>query len=136
MRILLTRTVPFRASHRYWKPDLTEAENRARFGKLAHSHPHDYSCAVTVSGRMDPETAGVVNLGDLDRVLQEQVRERLDGKAIHELPEFAGGKLQPTCEAIAQDLFTRISTCLPSGVTLESVRVAESESLSATVERS
>ena len=133
MHASVTRTVRFTASHRYWKPEWTEEENRSRFGKLTHAHPHDYTCKVSVSGTMDPETAAVVNLAELDRILEEQVRQRLHGQAIHDLPEFAGGKQLPTCEAIAQDLFSRIAPKLPVGVVLESVQVAESDSLSATV---
>jgi 6-pyruvoyltetrahydropterin/6-carboxytetrahydropterin synthase len=135
MRARVTRTIPFTASHRYWKPEWTEAENRARFGKLTHAHPHDYTCAVTISGEINPQTSGIVNLADLDRILEEEVRQRLDGQAIHDLPEFAGGKQLPTCEAIAADLFARIAARIPAGVTLESVQVAESNSLSATVTR-
>jgi 6-pyruvoyltetrahydropterin/6-carboxytetrahydropterin synthase len=135
MRASVTRTVRFTASHRYWKPEWTEEENRARFGKLTHAHPHEYTCAVTISGQISPRTSGIVNLADLDRILDEEVRQRLDGQAIHDLPEFAGGKQLPTCEAIASDVFARIAARIPADVTLESVRVAESDSLSATVTR-
>ena len=134
-RTSLTRTIPFQASHRYWKPEWTEEENRARFGKLTHAHPHDYTCAVTVSGQVHPATSGVASLAELDQILDEEVRQRLEGQAIHDLPEFAGGKQLPTCEAIAGDLFPRIAARMPAGVTLESVQVAESDSLSATVQR-
>jgi 6-pyruvoyltetrahydropterin/6-carboxytetrahydropterin synthase len=133
MRTSVTRIVRFRASHRYWKPEWSEEENRARFGKLTHAHPHDYTCAVTVTGLLNPATSGVVSLADLDRVLDEEVRQRFDGQAIHDLPEFAGGKQLPTCEAIATEVFTRLAARLTAGVTLESVQVAESDSLSATV---
>lgn len=130
MTLSLTRTVRFRATHRYGKPAWSEAENRARFGPATDEHGHHYACAVTVRGPVDPATDTVVDLSALDRLLDSEVRDRLDGKALHrDLPEFAAGRAQPTCEALARDLFARIAAGLPAGVVLERVRVAEDDTL-------
>ena len=53
MSVSLTRTVGFRAVHRLYRPDWTEARNREAFGSLSDQpgHPHDYRCAVTVGDR-------------------------------------------------------------------------------------
>ncbi len=132
----LTRTLRFRASHRYWKPDWTAEQNRARFGSVTEEHSHDYACAVTVTGPVYPETASVVDLAELDRVLEEEVRQRFDGKALHlALPEFAEGKTLPTCEAIARLVFSRVAARLRRPVELESVTIAEDATLRATVTR-
>jgi 6-pyruvoyltetrahydropterin/6-carboxytetrahydropterin synthase len=136
MHASVTRTVSFTASHRYWKPEWTEEENRARFGKVVHAHPHEYRCAVTVSGPLQPDTAMVMDLAQLDRLIQTHVIARLADKSLdREVPEFAGGKQLPTCEAIALDLFGRLSGELPTGVVLERVQVTESDALSASVSR-
>lgn len=133
MRISLTRTVRFRASHRYWKPDWTPEENRARFGPATEPHEHQYACRVTVGGPLDPATAMIMDLARLDRLLEEEVHGRLEGKALdREVPAFAPGQALPSCEAIARDIFTRMATRLPPGVVLESVEVAEDDGLSAT----
>ena len=52
MPVFLTRTVGFHATHRYYKPEWSAEVNRARFGWTSEEpgHPHDYTCAVTVSG--------------------------------------------------------------------------------------
>ena len=134
MRTSVTRTVKFTASHRYWKPDWTPEENRARFGKIVHSHPHEYRCAVTVSGPLSPDTAMVLDLGVLDNLLQAHVLARFADKSFdQDVPEFAEGKQLPTCEAIALDVFGRLAGQLPPGVTLERVQISESDALGATV---
>ncbi len=134
MRVSLTRTLRFRATHRYWKPEWTPEQNRARFGSVVDDHPHDYTCAVTVTGPLHPETTGVVDVTELDRLLEEEVRQRFEGKALHlEVPEFATGRQLPTCEAMARLIFTRMSSRLRRPVQLESVTIAEDATLSATV---
>lgn len=134
MHTTVTRTVTFTASHRYWKPEWTPEENRARFGKVTHAHPHDYRCAVTVSGPLQADTSMVMDLAVLDRLLQTHVLARFADQSLdQDVPEFAGGKQLPTCEAIAMDVFRRLLGELPSGVVLERVQVTESDALSASV---
>jgi 6-pyruvoyltetrahydropterin/6-carboxytetrahydropterin synthase len=132
MPVSLTRTVGFRAVHRLFRPDWTEARNREAFGALSAppGHPHDYRCAVTVSGPLDGRMSMVVDLGELDRILQEEVVSRLDGKHLNEeVPGLRYGETLPTCEALAMDVFRRIATRLPQGVTLERVRIMEDPTL-------
>ena len=132
MSVSLTRTVEFRAVHRLYRPDWTEARNREVFGALSDppGHPHDYRCAVTVSGPMAGRMGMVVDLGELDRIVQEEVVARLDGKYLNEdVPGLANGQTLPTCEAIAVDVYRRLAARLPSGVTLERVRIMEDPTL-------
>jgi len=132
MSVSLTRTVGFRAVHRLHRPDWTEARNREAFGSLSDppGHPHDYRCAVTVSGPLDDRMGMVVDLVELDRILQEEVVSRLDGKHLNQdVPGLGSGQMLPTCEAIAVDAYRRIAPRLPRGVTLERVRIMEDPSL-------
>jgi 6-pyruvoyltetrahydropterin/6-carboxytetrahydropterin synthase len=126
----LTRTVGFHALHRFHRPDWSDARNREAFGPLGDppGHAHDYACAVTVTG---PVTDGMVmNLGLLDRILQEEVVVPLDGKHLNlDVPAFAYGRALPTCEAIAAHLYPRIAARLPATVVLERVRVQEDPTL-------
>ena len=52
MATSLSREVPFRALHRFFRPDWSEARNREAFGPLSEppGHAHDYRCVVTVAG--------------------------------------------------------------------------------------
>jgi 6-pyruvoyltetrahydropterin/6-carboxytetrahydropterin synthase len=126
----LTRTVGFRATHRFYRPDWSDGRNRDVFGPIAEpgGHAHDYQCAVTVRGPVD-EFGSVIDLTLLDRILKEEVVTPLSGKHLNDLPDFVGGRPIPTCEAMAAYLFRRIAPCLPAGVALERVRIMEDPSL-------
>jgi len=126
MRILLTRAVTFRATHRMANPEWSDEENRRRFGPAADppGHSHDYSCEVTVAGPVDERLAMVMDLSRLDAILNDEVIARFAGKQIErDLPALRG--VLPTCEALARDVFRRVAARLPTGVTLTRVRVAE-----------
>ena len=122
----LTRIVEFTASHRIRRADWSDERNAAEFGKAATDHGHRYQCRVTVRGTLEPERKGVVNLGELDRVLRDEITGRLDGKVINDaIPDFAEGKRLATGEALAVYLWERLAPRLPAGVTLHAVRVQE-----------
>jgi 6-pyruvoyltetrahydropterin/6-carboxytetrahydropterin synthase len=130
MPVALTRIVGFRAVHRLYRPDWSEARNREAFGALGEppGHAHDYRCAVTVSGPLDPRMSMVLDLAEFDRILQEEVVTRLDGKHLNQdVPGLAD--TVPTCEALALDVFRRLLPRLPRGVTLERVRILEDSTL-------
>ena len=132
MATSLTRTVGFRALHRFYRPGWSEERNRAAFGPLSDppGHAHDYRCAVTVAGPIEASRGMVMDLGELDRILQDEVIARYDGKHLNlDEPAFAYGRTLPTCEAIAALLFARIAARLPAGVALERVRVLEDPTL-------
>jgi 6-pyruvoyltetrahydropterin/6-carboxytetrahydropterin synthase len=72
----------------------------------------------------------VMDLGLLDRILGEEVVAPFDGRHLNlDVPEFAYGRMLPTCEAIAAYLFPRVAARLPAGVTLERVRILEDPTL-------
>jgi 6-pyruvoyltetrahydropterin/6-carboxytetrahydropterin synthase len=130
--ISLTRTVGFRASHRLFRPDWSEVRNRETFGPVSDppGHAHDYLCAVTVRGPVDRAMGMVMDLGELDRILRDEVIGPLDGKHLNlDVPAFGPGGTLPTCEAIAAHLYARIAARLPTGVALERVRIQEDPTL-------
>jgi 6-pyruvoyltetrahydropterin/6-carboxytetrahydropterin synthase len=131
MGVSLTRVVGFNATHRYYRPDWTEARNREIFGALSEApgHGHAYRCAVTVSGSVGPDGM-VLDLALLDRIIAEEVLAPLAGKHLNlDVPDFAYGRTLPTCEALAVYLFPRIAARLPSEVLLERVRIMEDPTL-------
>lgn len=131
MRLSLTRSLGFRARHHYALPGLGAEENRARFGAVAEVHAHDYTCAATVTGALDPATGMLLDLPLLDRILADEVG-RLDGGDLNrDVPPFAAGGQQPTCEALAAWLFGRVAARLPADLRLERLRVMEDPTLHA-----
>lgn len=133
-RASLTRRVAFAAAHRYRRPEWSDEKNEAVFGLCAREsfHGHNYICEVTLSGEIDPMTGFVVDLGLLDTILAEEVKTRFDHRNINlDVPEFADGKLVPSGENIARFIFVRVAPRLAESVTLESVTIAEDQTLSA-----
>ncbi len=124
----LTRVVAFSAAHRYYRPEWSPERNESVFGLCAreHGHGHSYRCRVTVSGPVDPQTGMLIDLAELDRILQEEVRDPLDHRHLnHDVPEFGYGRQIPTAEALAVYIWQRIAPRLPEPVRLERVRVEE-----------
>lgn len=134
----LTRRVTFAAAHRYRRPEWSDERNTEVFGLCARPsfHGHSYVCEVTVSGPIDPTTGFVVDLGVLDRILQREVRDRFDHRNINmDLPEYADGRLVPSGENIARDIFERVQAALGAVADVTEVSVAEDDSLRATYRR-
>jgi 6-pyruvoyltetrahydropterin/6-carboxytetrahydropterin synthase len=128
----LTRRVSFTATHRYWRPDWSNLRNEQTFGAATVPHAHDYACDVTVSGPIDDETGMLTDLGMLDKALDREVRSRFHGKSISvQVPEFADGKLIPTCETLARFIFERLAPSIAGSARLTSVIVREDETISA-----
>jgi 6-pyruvoyltetrahydropterin/6-carboxytetrahydropterin synthase len=130
----LTRRVSFAAAHRYRRPEWDDAKNEAVFGACARPnyHGHSYVCEVTVTGPIDEATGFIVDLGELDRALDTEVRQRFDHRNINlEVPEFADGLLVPTGENLARFIFESVQAALLDKVRVTSVTVAEDASLSA-----
>jgi 6-pyruvoyltetrahydropterin/6-carboxytetrahydropterin synthase len=81
--VRLTRAVEFSTSLRYWNPDLSEAENRARFGRKASRHGHNYRLEVMLIGEPDPVTGMVIDLKDLQDVIDREVMTRFDHRDLN-----------------------------------------------------
>jgi len=131
----LTRRVTFDAAHRYWRADWSDDENRRVFGSWATPkfHGHEYACDVTVTGNVDAVTGMLVDLGLLDRILQTEVRDRFDHREINlDVPEFADGRLVPTCENLSRFIAACVQQALGRDARVTAVRVAEDETISAT----
>lgn len=131
-RARLTRVVAFNAAHRYFRPEWSAERNAEVFGACAreHGHGHSYRCHVTVTGPVADDTGMVIALETLDRILREEVRDRLDHRHLnHDVPEFAFGRTIPTAEAIAVYVWGSIARRLPPDVQLHSVRIEEDPDL-------
>ena len=133
-RAYLIRRVTFAAAHRYRRPEWSEERNEQVFGLCAREsyHGHSYVCEVTVGGDVDPLTGFIMDLGELDGILDDEVKTRFDHRNINlDVPEFADGALVPSGENLAQFIFEKVGSRLPSSVDLTEVRIAEDRTLSA-----
>ena len=134
MKIVLERRYRFSASHLYRRPDWSEEENRARFGKCANlpGHGHNYRLWLGIQGEIDPATGFAVDLGRLDGLVQERVIDRLDHQHLNmALPEFAAGGAIPTSENLVRWIHQQLAEAMPEGARLVRIRLAEDEDLAA-----
>jgi 6-pyruvoyltetrahydropterin/6-carboxytetrahydropterin synthase len=111
MTTYLTRSVRFSAAHRYHRPEWSGERNRETFGACSnpHGHGHNYVLEVTVAGAPDPQTGFCIDLGALDRALQDAVGPLDHQHLNHVVPEFREGGVIPTTENLVIHLWERVA---------------------------
>ncbi|HEY9692937.1 MAG TPA: 6-carboxytetrahydropterin synthase [Oculatellaceae cyanobacterium] len=113
MKCIINRRAQFSASHRYWLPELTEAENVQRFGLCTqtHGHGHNYVLYISLEGEID-QYGMVQNLSDVKQVIKQEVTSQLDYSFLNEVwQEFK--ETLPTTENIAKVIWQRLAPHLP-----------------------
>lgn len=126
--IEITRQEEFSAAHRLFRPDWSDEQNEAMYGKCAnpHYHGHNYVFEVTLRGSVNPETGMAYNLADLKTVMRRQVVEALDHKNLNEdAAEFMKNRI-PTAENIAISIWESLAEYIDTEI-LFRVRLYENE---------
>jgi 6-pyruvoyltetrahydropterin/6-carboxytetrahydropterin synthase len=111
----LTRVYEFAASHRLDVSGMSTEENIELFGKCnnAAGHGHNYILEVTVEGVPSERTGMIADLGEIDRVVEQEVVDRYDHKHLNvDIPEFAG--INPTTEVVTKMIWQRLNGKLPA----------------------
>jgi 6-pyruvoyltetrahydropterin/6-carboxytetrahydropterin synthase len=115
---VITRRARFSASHRYWLPELSDAENEARFGpcSLAPGHGHNYELIVAMGGPLDADGM-VLNLSEVKHAIRAEVTAQLDFRHLNDTwPDFDLSRPQgmlPTTEALCLAIWSRLAPHLP-----------------------
>lgn len=113
MQCIVNRRAQFSASHRYWLPELSQAENIQQFGPCtrAPGHGHNYVLFVSIAGELD-KYGMVQNLSEVKQVIKREVTSHLDFSYLNDVwPEFQ--KTLPTTENIARVIWQRLAPHLP-----------------------
>ncbi|NJR66005.1 MAG: 6-carboxytetrahydropterin synthase [Leptolyngbyaceae cyanobacterium CRU_2_3] len=113
MKCIINRRAEFSASHRYWLPELSEAENTEKFGlcACAPGHGHNYVLYVSMVGDLD-QYGMVLNLSDVKQVIAREVTRQLDFSYLnHAWEEFQ--QTLPTTENITRVIWQRLADHLP-----------------------
>ncbi|CBN56567.1 MULTISPECIES: 6-carboxytetrahydropterin synthase [Kamptonema] len=113
MQCVINRRAQFSASHRYWLPELSAAENSDRFGPTARApgHGHNYVLYVSMIGELD-SYGMVLNLSNVKHVIKREVTNHLDFSYLNQAwPEFE--QTLPTTENIARVIWQRLAPHLP-----------------------
>ena len=107
--VYLTRRFYFSASHRLFKPELTDTENEKIFGKCSNpnGHGHNYVLEVTVIGEQDPETGYVIDLDELKNIIVNNLINAVDHKNLNIDVDFMKGVI-PTVENIVVQFWNKV----------------------------
>ena len=123
----LTRAIEFSTSLRYRRGDLSEDENRRRFGRRASQHGHNYRLEVTVRGEPDSSSGMVMDLKELNDLLEREVMSRFDHRDLNaDTPYFE--KDPPTPENFVRVIHQILLAALPEGM-LDRIRLQPGEDL-------
>jgi 6-pyruvoyltetrahydropterin/6-carboxytetrahydropterin synthase len=133
VRVRLTKRYTFPASHRLHSPALSDAENRALYGKCdnPHGHGHNYEVELTVRGPVDAVTGRVVDLFALDQLAEDQFLAPFRYRDLNaEVDAFR--KAVPTTENLAAEVDRRLRSVWrgvfgADGPDLEKVRIHETD---------
>lgn len=129
--VQLTRSIEFAASHRLHTEKLSPEENCRIYGKCnnPNGHGHNYVAEITVSGEPDARSGIVVDLGLLDKLLEDQIESRFDHKHLNlDTPYFVDNAA--TAENIAIVIWDLLKDGVPKcrsggAVKLHRVRLIE-----------
>ena len=109
MNLTISRKAHFNAAHKLYRPDWSDEKNESVFGKCANDnfHGHNYDLTVSLTGKVNPETGYVYDLGKLKDIIKQEVEDYLDHKNLNlDIPEFKN--LNPTAENIAILIYDRL----------------------------
>lgn len=109
----ITRVYKFAASHRLHSASMSCEQNAELYGKCnnPYGHGHDYNLHVSVSGEPDARTGRVVDVGALDRYVQDRLLSLYDHSDLNaDVPGFEG---VPTTENLALDCDRRLRAQWP-----------------------
>ena len=92
MEITVSRKAHFNAAHRLHNKNWSDEKNQKVFGKCNYQnyHGHNYELIVSVTGKINPETGYVIDMGDLKKIIKNEIEERLDHKNLNlDVPYFS-----------------------------------------------
>ena len=125
MSVRVARRYVFPAAHRLHSTQLSDAENRAMYGKCnnPHGHGHNYEVVIVVKGAVDPVTGRAVDIARLDELAEEQFLRPFRYRDLNQ--EMA---VIPTTENLALEITSRLRAVWPAGFpALDKVRILETD---------
>ena len=92
MEITVSRKAHFNAAHRLHNKNWSDEKNQMIFGKCNYQnyHGHNYELIVSVTGKINSETGYVIDMGELKKIIKNEIEERLDHKNLNlDVPYFS-----------------------------------------------
>ena len=101
MEVTVSRKAHFNAAHRLFNEKWSDKKNSHVFGKCNYPnyHGHNYELIVSVTGKINPDTGYVIDMGELKKIIKNEIEERLDHKNLNlDVPYFSN--IIPSAENI------------------------------------
>ncbi len=114
MKCTINRRAQFSASHRYWLPELDEAENQRLFGACSRfpGHGHNYVLYVSLEGDLD-KYGMVENLSIVKQIIKQEVTSQLQYSYLNDAWSEEFKQTLPTTENIARVIWDKLAPHLP-----------------------
>ena len=125
MEITVSRKAHFNAAHRLFNKEWSEKKNNKVFGKCNYPnyHGHNYELIVSVTGKINPDTGYVMDMGELKNIIKNEIEERLDHKNLNlDVPYFSN--VIPSAENICIYIYDILRNKINNGLKL-SVKLYE-----------
>ena len=125
MEITVSRKAHFNAAHRLFNKEWSEKKNNQVFGKCNYPnyHGHNYELIVSVTGKINPDTGYVIDMGELKNIIKNEIEERLDHKNLNlDVPYFSN--VIPSAENICIYIYDILRNKINKGLKL-SVKLYE-----------
>lgn len=127
MEVQLVRKACFSSGHRYYRPELSEDQNKAIFGSdySEDGLGHNFVLEAYFTGPIDPITGMIANLSDVDRWLKE-LTDILDHRFLNEDVDYFKVHV-PSAENIARYCFEELKKKISLPLKLARCRLYEGE---------
>ena len=92
MEVTVSRKAHFNAAHRLNNDKWSITKNEEIFGKCNYPnyHGHNYELIVSVRGEINQDTGYVMDMGELKKIIKNEIEERLDHKNLNlDIPYFS-----------------------------------------------
>jgi len=123
----ITKVFHFCAAHQYGNSKWSDKKNKEVFGPDARVHGHNYKLEVTVTGKINPDTGFLIDLGELSTIVNDNVISKLDHSQFEvDVPWFKGK--QPSSENMVIYIWEEISKYLKSAK-LHCIRIVETPTI-------
>ena len=125
MEITVSRKAHFNAAHRLYNKNWSDEKNISVFGKCnnINYHGHNYEMIVSVTGKINPDTGYVIDMGELKKIIKYEVEEKLDHKNLNLDVEYFS-QVIPSAENICIHIYNLLRDKISSDLDI-SVRLYE-----------
>ena len=120
MIVTVCRKAHFNAAHRLYNPAWSKQKNWEVYGPCSYEnyHGHNYELTVQLTGKVDPETGYVYDLGRLQALIDQHIVSELDHRNLN-LDVTAFADTPPSTEYLARYIYDKLRAHIASDYVLK-----------------